>query len=120
MVRFLLFSENISSREQELSSENKRKRTIPYRTGGNFPEWILVFNSAGRKDNETTIIYLLGYLYCNDISSNVVMQLYKKHNKHMHNTIILHNIIPINLSIFSDLLLLSFTLYFPGAFEISQ
>ena len=33
MVRFLLFSENISSRVQEIYFENKRKRTIPYRTG---------------------------------------------------------------------------------------
>ena len=40
-VHFLLFSENISSREQEIYSENKRKRTIPCRTGWNFPEWIL-------------------------------------------------------------------------------
>ena len=32
MVLFLLFSDNISSREQEIYSENKRKRTIPYHT----------------------------------------------------------------------------------------
>ena len=33
IVHFLLFSENVSCSREEIYSENKRKCTIPYRTG---------------------------------------------------------------------------------------
>ena len=32
-VRFILFQEDISCSDEEIFSENKRKHTIPYRTG---------------------------------------------------------------------------------------
>ena len=62
MVRFLLFPEYISCSCEEIFSENKRKRTIPYRTSWNFPEWILAltfcFLSAVRWIKKAKIITL--------------------------------------------------------------
>ena len=75
MVRFLLFSEYISCSCEEIFSENKRKCTIPYRTGWNFLEWILALKLTNKYLPKILLFKKLRRMVLREFSINIKLTL---------------------------------------------